>query len=84
MTLPVSGFPVVAIQPLRHRRTITDEFLVAIAREYLTRGRGYAASLAQEYSVSPRTVVSWVEKARARGILSPPPSSGSAGGRLLN
>ena len=62
MTLPVSGFPAVAIQPLRHRRTITDEFLVVIARVYLTRGRGYAASLAQEYSVSPRTVVSWLKR----------------------
>jgi hypothetical protein len=81
--LPVTGFPAAAIQPLRRRRTITDEFLVTIAREYLARGRGYAASLAQEYFVTPRTVISWVEKARARGILSPPPSSGATGGHLL-
>ena len=81
--LPVSGFPAVAIQPLRRNAVLTDEFLITIAREYLTRGRGYAASLAQEYFVTPRTVVSWVEKARARGILSAPPSSGSAGGHLL-
>lgn len=81
--LPVSGFPAAAIQPLRRRGNLTDEFLTAIAREYLARGRGYARSLAQEYSVTPRTVVSWVEKARARGILSAPPSSGATGGHLL-
>jgi hypothetical protein len=82
--LPVSGFPAVAIQPLRRRGILTDEFLTTIAREYLARGRGYAASLANEYFVTPRTVVSWVEKARARSILSAPPSSGATGGRLLN
>lgn len=81
--LPVTGFPAVAIQPLRRRGVLSDEFLTTIAREYLARGRGYAASLGEEYYVSARTVVSWVEKARARGILSPPPSSGAAGGRLL-
>lgn len=81
--LPLGGFPAVAIQPLRRRGILTDEFLTTIAREYLARGRGYAASLAREYFVTPRTVVSWVEKARERGILSPPPSSGSVGGRLL-
>lgn len=81
--LPVTGFPAVAVQPLRRRGNLTDEFLTTIAREYLTRGRGYAASLAEEYFVTPRTVVSWVEKARARGILSAPPRSGAAGGTLL-
>ncbi len=81
--LPVTGFPAVAIQPRRPRGILTDEFLTAIAREYLARGRGYAASLAHEYFVTPRTVVSWIEKARTRGILSPPPSSGSTGGHLL-
>lgn len=81
--LPVHGFPAVAIQPVRRRGNLTDEFLTTIAREYLSRGRGYAAALAHEYFVTPRTVVSWVEKARARGILSPPPGSGSAGGTLL-
>lgn len=84
LDLPVSGFPAAAIQPLRRRGILTDEFLLTIAREYLARGRGYAASLAHEYFVTPRTVVSWVEKARARGILSAPPSSGATGGHLLN
>lgn len=81
--LPVTGFPAVAIQPLRRRGVLSDEFLTTIAREYLARGRGYAASLAEEYFVTARTVVSWVEKARARGILSAPPAKGAAGGRLL-
>lgn len=83
VNLPVEGFPAVAIQPVRRRGILTDEFLTTIAREYLARGRGYAASLADEYFVTPRTVVSWIEKARARGILSAPPSSGAVGGRLL-
>lgn len=81
--LPVTGFPAAAIQPLRRRRYLSDEFLGMIAREYLLRGRGYAASLADEYFVSPRTVVSWVEKARARGMLSAPPRRGAVGGELL-
>ena len=82
--LPLNGFPAVAIQPRRRRGNLTDEFLTTIAREYLSRGRGYAASLAEEYVVSPRTVVSWVEKARARGLLSAPPRTGAVGGHLLN
>lgn len=81
--LPVTGFPAVAVQPLRRRGFLSDEFLTTIAREYLARRRGYAASLAHEYFVSPRTVVSWVEKARARGILSAPPTRGAAGGQLM-
>ncbi|WP_163804084.1 hypothetical protein [Mycolicibacterium anyangense] len=81
--LPLTGFPAVAVQPLRCRRMLTDEFLNTIAHEYLVRGRGYTASLAQEYCVSPRTVVSWVEKARARGILSAPPTRGATGGKIL-
>ena len=43
--------------------------------------RGYAATLAQAYQVSPRTVVSWVEKARARGILTAT-TPGVAGGTV--
>lgn len=81
--LPVDGFPAVAVQPVRRRGILTDEFLTTIAREYLVRGRGYATSLAREYFVTPRTVVSWVEKARARGLLSAPPSRGAVGGHLV-
>lgn len=80
--LPLTGFPKAATQPVGGRRLLTDEFLTAIAREYLIHGRGYTRKLAEQYFVSPRTVVSWIEKARARGILSPPPSSGSVGGHL--
>lgn len=81
--LPISGFPAVAVQPVRRRGILTDEFLGAVAREYLVRGRGYATSLAREYYVTPRTVVSWVEKARARGLLSAPPTRGAVGGHLV-
>ena len=55
-------------RPTRHR--LSDEFLEDIARRYVDVGRGYAEVIAEERDVSPRTVVSWVEKARARGILS--------------
>lgn len=81
--IPVTGFPAVAVQPVRRRGVLTDDFLTTIAREYLARGRGYAASLGREYFVTPRTVVSWIEKARARGLLSPPPGPGAVGGTLL-
>ena len=81
--IPINGFPAVAIQPVRRRGNLTDEFLTTIAREYLARGRGYAGSLAHEYFVTPRTVVSWDEKARTRGILSAPPGPGAVGGHLL-
>ncbi len=81
--LPVAGFPAVAAQPIRRHGILSDEFLTTIAREYLARGRGYAATMAREYSVTPRTVVSWIEKARARGLLSAPPHRGAAGGRLV-
>ena len=57
--------------------------LSTVAREYLVRGRGYATSLAREYYVTPRTVVSWVEKARTRGLLSSPPTRGAVGGHLV-
>lgn len=83
MDLPLTGFPAIAVQPTTSRRVLSEEFLTTVAREYLLRGRGYAASLAAEYCVSPRTVVSWVEKARARGLLSRPPVRGAAGGRLI-
>lgn len=83
--IPVTGFPAVAVQPTRRRQgSLSDEFLETIAREYLARGRGYASSLADDYYVTPRTVISWVEKARARGLLSAPPRRGAVGGRLLD
>lgn len=79
--LPLNGFPAVAVQQ-EGRRALSDEFLLNIAREYTVRGRGYATSLAAEYFVTPRTVVSWVEKARGRGLLTRPAGRGSIGGKL--
>ena len=66
--LPVTGFPAVAIQPQRRGGVLSDEFLTTSADEYF---------------VTPGTVVSWVEKASARGILSAPPAKGAAGDHLL-
>lgn len=80
--LPVGGFPQAADlgQPVNER--LTEEFLEDIAREYLARGRGYAKAMAAERHVSPRTVVSWVEKARRRGILMYVPK-GAYGGEII-
>lgn len=77
--LPVDGFPESAALGAKSNEPLTDVFLEAIAREYLARGRGYAAAMAQERHVSPRTVVSWVEKARRRGILTRVPRGGVGG-----
>ena len=60
---------------------LTDAFLEVIAVRYLRLGRGYAKAIAAERNVSPRTVVSWIEKARERGILTGT-SPGSMGGSL--
>lgn len=79
--LPLNGFPAVAVQQ-GGRRALSDEFLLNIAREYTIRGRGYATSLAAEFCVTPRTVVSWVEKARSRGLLTRPSSRGAIGGEI--
>lgn len=80
--LPLSGFPDAAEISLAPRQRLDDKFLEDIAREYLVRGRGYAASMAAERFVSKRTVVSWIEKARARGILTMV-DKGSHGGRIV-
>ena len=81
--LPVGGFPEAAGGPA-HDPTgaLTDEFLESIAREYLNLGRGYADELSTRFLVSKRTVVSWVEKARRRGILSPV-RPGQFGGHIV-
>jgi hypothetical protein len=80
--LPVTGFPEAAGTPHDATGALTDEFLESIAREYLALGRGYADELATRFLVSRRTVVSWVEKARRRGILSPV-RPGQFGGRII-
>lgn len=80
---PVEGFPEVidaSIGPAN--RQLSDEFLEGIAREYLSIGRGYATSMAIARGVSRRTVVSWVERARQRGILTRV-APGSHGGEIV-
>ena len=80
--LPVTGFPEVASASRTGRGQLSDAFLRDIAEEYLRLGRGYARRIALERNVSPRTVVSWVVKARERGILGPAPKRGAYGGEL--
>jgi hypothetical protein len=79
--VPVSGFPAAADVRRRSSAQLSDEFLREIAAEYLAHGRGYAAAAAERRQVSPRTVASWIEKARQRGILTEVPR-GSYGGNL--
>lgn len=80
--LPVTGFPDAADMNGRSNRPLGDRFLEDIARQYLAIGRGYAEVIAAERHVSHRTVVSWVEKARRRGILTRVPA-GSYGGQIV-
>lgn len=78
---PAEGFPKAAELTTDSAWRLTDDFLEEIARRYLDLGRGYARTIASERSVTPRTAVSWVEKARRRGILSRVPR-GSHGGHI--
>lgn len=77
---PSEGFPERTREVVRRNR-LTDAFLEDIAREYLVAGRGYAKAIAERHSVSPRTAVAWVEKARQRGILTAT-QRGRAGGTI--
>lgn len=79
---PYRGFPGVSREGDTEGRRLTDDFLEDIAKEYLQLGRGYSQTLARRHNVSQRTVISWVQKARSRGILSPT-RKGRAGGRLV-
>ena len=80
--LPVTGFPEAADVNGPSNEPLGEAFLEDIARQYLAIGRGYAKAIAAERHVSQRTVVSWVEKARRRGILTRVPA-GSYGGQLV-
>ena len=80
--LPLTGFPEAAELRRPSNEQLTDEFLEEIARQYLAIGRGYAKQIAAERHVSQRTVVSWVEKARRRGILTRV-RAGSYGGEIV-
>lgn len=64
---PYEGYPDITRTTPPGR--LSDEFLEDVARAYLTTESGYAQALADHYGVSPRTVISWIEKARTRGIL---------------
>ena len=79
--LPLTGFPAAAELKRPANEQLSDDFLEAIAREYLAIGRGYAKAISAERQVSERTVVSWVEKARRRGILTRV-APGSCGGQI--
>ncbi len=75
------GFPAAADLRKPPKSRLPDAFLEEIAREYLRIGRGYATAIATERGVSPRTVVSWIEKARDRGVLTPA-RPGAFGGEI--
>ena len=77
--LPVEGFPQASDLGRSRQERLSDAFLEEIAQEYLSRGRGYARAIARERHASPRTVVSWIEKARRRGILTRVPQGGFGG-----
>lgn len=67
--LPTDGFPDAAYTNKKYNQRVSDEFLTEIARQYVEIGRGYAKTIARQKGVKERTVVSWIEKARKRGIL---------------
>ena len=74
-----TGYPGAADLRSTNERRLTDTVLEGIAREYLELGRGSARIIAIERGVSQRTVVSWIEKARLRGILGPVRKGGYGG-----
>lgn len=66
---PTDGFPDASVIGRKQNARLSDEFLKDIARQYVEIGKGYARVIADQKGVSERTVVSWIEKARKRGIL---------------
>ena len=76
------GYPDAGDFERKSTNALSDAFLEEVARQYLEIGRGYARAIATQRGVSERTVVSWVQKARRRGILSPV-RKGSRGGKIL-
>ena len=51
------------------RQELTPDFLDEIAEQYHELGYGYANVLARKYQTTPRTVRSWVERAKKIGII---------------
>ncbi len=80
---PRDGYPEAAHVERSAPTRLTDEFLTEIATRYVMLGRGYAKTIAAQRNVSPRTVVSWIERARARGILSAT-IPGAVGGQVID
>ena len=78
---PVDGYPDAAVVQRSTPTRLSDEFLTEIAHRYVALGRGYAKVIAQQRNVSVRTVVSWIEKARERGILTAT-TPGAVGGQV--
>ena len=78
-----TGYPDAAEVRRAPSRELSAEFLEEVARRYLALGRGYADELAHEYSVSRRTAISWIEKARKRGILTAT-RPGAVGGHIAS
>jgi hypothetical protein len=76
---PLAVEPPTDLWTVGERQELTDDFLAQIGREYLENGRGYTAVLAAKYGTTPRTVRSWVEKARERQLLGPAPKRGKTG-----
>jgi len=81
---PVEGFPdcVDIMDSQSKTNRLSDQFLEELAVEYLKSGRGYASQIAKIRGVSERTVVSWVEKARDRNILTRV-NRGQTGGKII-
>ncbi len=67
--LPLSGLPEAAALAGPTNERLTDGFFEENAREYLAIGRGCTRAIDAEGGGTERMVVSWVEKARRRGIL---------------
>lgn len=76
------GYPDAAEIDRKPINRLSNDFLEEVARQYLEVGHGYARIIAQQRGVSERTVVSWIEKARKRVILSPV-KPGQYGGRII-
>ena len=67
--LPLDGFPDAVLPGKRIYNNLTDEFLAQIVWHKRQVGKGYAKSLAEARGVPVRTVISWMEKAKRRGLL---------------
>lgn len=79
---PTDGYPDAGNPERKPSTALSDAFLEEVGRQYLEIGRGYARAIADQRGVAVRTVVSWVQKARRRGILSRV-KKGSRGGRIV-